>query len=92
MKDLFDKTTREKLELEKRIELTVKRIGVAEKLTLLLVDEGIRWHQQSEFLDFKLKQIAGDSFLSAITIAYLGEFNQKFRNKMLKLCQKLLKE
>jgi len=44
MKDLFDKTTREKLELEKRIELTVKRIGVAEKLTLLLVDEGIRWH------------------------------------------------
>ena len=43
LKSLYEKTFKERNYLVEQISLTSKRILVAEKLTNLLSDEGVRW-------------------------------------------------
>ena len=63
---------------------TNNRLVSAEKLTVLLEEEGIRWKEQIERIADELLKLIGDVFLSAATISYLGPFTGAYREPMVK--------
>jgi dynein heavy chain len=75
-----DETVQRKNRLEEELERTKRRCIAAEKLTLLLADEGVRWKDQIERLDVTLQEIIGDVFISACIISYLGAFTGPYRD------------
>ncbi len=62
---------------------TNNRLVSAEKLTVLLEEEGIRWKQQIERIAEQLLKLIGDVFLSAATISYLGPFTGAYREPVI---------
>jgi dynein heavy chain len=62
---------------------TNNRLISAEKLTVLLEEEGIRWKEQIETIGEELLRLIGDVFLSAATISYLGPFTGAYREPVL---------
>ena len=65
--------------LEKEIVLTQKRLERAEKLTVGLASEHVRWKENVALLDDRLEKLVGDVFLSAGAISYYGPFSGTFR-------------
>lgn len=49
-------------------------MGRAEKLLVLLKDEGVRWKETVERMDGEMVQLVGNVFLSAACISYYGAF------------------
>lgn len=64
---------------------TNNRLVSAEKLTVLLEEEGIRWKQQIQTIGEDLLKVIGNVFLSAATISYLGPFTGAYRDPIIKL-------
>lgn len=62
---------------------TNKRLISAEKLTVLLEEEGIRWKEQIETIGEEILRLIGDVFLSAATISYLGPFTGAYREPVI---------
>ena len=62
---------------------TNNRLVSAEKLTVLLEEEGIRWKEQIENIAQDLLRVIGDVFLSAATISYLGPFTGAYREPVI---------
>ena len=62
---------------------TNNRLVSAEKLTVLLEEEGIRWKEQIENIADELNRLIGNVFLSAATISYLGPFTGAYREPIL---------
>lgn len=62
---------------------TNNRLISAEKLTVLLEEEGIRWKEQIATIGEELLRLIGDVFLSAATISYLGPFTGAYREPVL---------
>lgn len=83
LKEQCDATLAEKQRLVDESELTQARLQRAEKLTLGLSDERVRWKHSIEQLKDEGKAIIGDSFLAAACISYLGPFDGHFRAKIL---------
>lgn len=81
-----------KNKLEADLETTANRLVRAEKLTLLLADEGVRWKEQVEQLKFTLTEVAGEVFLSACTVSYLGPFTGAYREPLMARWTEKLKE
>lgn len=78
-----DETVAFKNKLESDLETTANRLIRAEKLTTLLADEGVRWKEQIEQMKEVLTEVAGDVFLSACTISYLGPFSGAYREPLM---------
>ena len=74
-----DETFALKKKLEEDMVKTNNRLVSAEKLTVLLQDEGIRWKEQIENIAEELNRLIGNVFLSAATISYLGPFTGAYR-------------
>ena len=51
-----------------------KRMGRAEKLLVLLADEGVRWKETVERMDIEMEKLVGNVFISAGCISYYGAF------------------
>ena len=72
----------EKEELEQQMETSTLRMGRAEKLVVLLADEGVRWKETVEVIQFQIIQLVGNVFLSCACISYFGAFTGVFREKL----------
>lgn len=51
----------------------------AEKLVVLLKDEGVRWKSTVEQLTVEIENLIGDVFLSCACISYFGGFSGTYR-------------
>ena len=56
-----------------------KRMYRAEKLVVLLADEGVRWKETVGSLQAEIEKLVGNIFLSAACISYFGAFTGEFR-------------
>ena len=54
----------------------------AEKLTVGLADEHVRWQETVATLDEKILNLIGDVFISAACISYYGPFTGTYRSEM----------
>ncbi|KAF0719522.1 Aste57867_966 [Aphanomyces stellatus] len=77
-----DHVMAEKKRLVSESELTKERLKRAEKLTVGLADELIRWKASMEKMISDELNLVGDVFLSAATISYLGPFDCTFRSRL----------
>jgi dynein heavy chain len=71
---------KERLEFEQ--DRCNKRMGRAEKLVVLLADEGVRWKETVENLGVEIEQLVGNVFLSCACISYTGAFTGVYRIQM----------
>ena len=72
----------EKASLESKIKRDQGRMRRAEKLVVLLKDEGIRWAETCTKLDDQLNRLIGDVFLSCACISYFGGFTGTYRTDL----------
>lgn len=79
-----DDTVAEKQRLIDESELTQARLNRAEKLTVGLEEERVRWKNSILQLKSEAKAIIGNSFLAAACISYLGPFDGITRVKLLR--------
>lgn len=70
----------EKDSLEKKMARDTGRMGRAEKLVVLLADEGIRWTETVAGLEVEIKDLVGNVFLSCACISYFGAFTGVYRS------------
>ncbi|KAG7394155.1 hypothetical protein PHYBOEH_005588 [Phytophthora boehmeriae] len=91
LKKKCELTLAEKQRILDESELTQRRLQNAEKLTVGLDDERIRWKDSIELLKEQGKAMLGDSFLAAAYMSYLGPFDGLFRDKMLRRWQNIAK-
>jgi dynein heavy chain len=54
-------------------------MGRAEKLLVLLKDEGVRWKETVERMDVELEKLVGNVFISCGCISYYGAFTGLYR-------------
>ena len=73
----------EKANLEAEMDRCEKRMGRAEKLVVLLADEGVRWKETVEVLEDEIEKLIGNVFLSCASISYLGGFTGPYRASMI---------
>lgn len=83
LKEKCDATLAEKQRLVDESELTQARLQRAEKLTVGLSDERIRWKNSIGQLKEEGKAVVGNSFLAAACVSYLGPFDGHFRGKIM---------
>ena len=69
----------EKEALEFEMDRSSKRMVRAEKLVVLLKDEGIRWKETVESIQGDIVRLVGNVFLSCACISYFGGFTGDFR-------------
>jgi len=62
-----------------------KRMGRAEKLLVLLADEGVRWKETVEKMDIEMEKLVGNVFISCGCISYYGAFTGQYREYMVKM-------
>lgn len=74
----------EKEELEQNMETSNLRMGRAEKLVVLLADEGVRWKETVEKIGGEIIRLVGNVFLSCACISYFGAFTGQYREMLTK--------
>lgn len=72
----------EKEELEFEMDRSTKRMARAEKLVVLLADEGVRWEQTIQVISAEIEQLVGNVFISCACISYFGAFTGQYREKL----------
>ena len=72
----------EKAELEANMAQSSGRMSRAEKLVVLLADEGVRWKETVATLEVEIENLVGDVFLSCACISYFGGFTGVYREEM----------
>lgn len=55
------------------------RMGRAEKLVILLADEGVRWAETVATQEIEIAKLVGNVFLSCACISYFGAFTGVYR-------------
>ena len=78
--DLIEKT-KEKEQLEFRVDLCAKKLDRAQKLIGGLGGEQKRWSEAADTLQIAYSNLTGDILVSSGVIAYLGAFTGSFRNE-----------
>ena len=63
---------------------SAKWMGRAEKLVVLLKDEGIRWAETVETMKVQIDELVGNVFLSAACISYYGAFTGIYWEELVK--------
>lgn len=69
----------EKEALEYKMTTSEARMGRAEKLVVLLADEGVRWKETVEVISGDIERLVGNVFLSCACISYYGAFTGQYR-------------
>ena len=82
LKQQCDDTVAEKEAVTEEIERTKQRLVRAEKLTVGLADELIRWKLDVEQTGDRAQKLIGDIFLSSAAISYSGAFTGEYRKKL----------
>jgi dynein heavy chain len=72
----------EKESLEFEMDRSTKRMFRAEKLVVLLADEGVRWKQTVEVISEDIERLVGNVFLSCACISYFGAFTGSYRDQL----------
>ena len=72
----------EKEALEFEMDRSSKRMGRAEKLVVLLKDEGVRWAETVEKIGGEIERLVGNVFISCACISYFGAFTGQYREKL----------
>ena len=72
---------KEKLEFER--DRCEKRMGRAEKLLVLLADEGVRWAETVKVIQADIEKLVGNVFISSACISYYGAFTGEYRVRMI---------
>jgi dynein heavy chain len=72
----------DKERLEADINRSAGRMGRAEKLVVLLADEGVRWKESVEQMTEDIHKLVGNVFLSCACISYFGAFTGVYRNAL----------
>ena len=75
----------EKDRLEQEMDTCEKRMGRAEKLLVLLADEGVRWSETVVRMEGEIEELVGNVFLSAACISYYGAFTGAYRKELVDL-------
>ncbi|KAK2862487.1 hypothetical protein Q5P01_002020 [Channa striata] len=88
----FRDSLAKKEELDNKYQLCQTRLIRADKLTSGLADEKVRWNETVKHLDYMVNNVAGDVFLSAGFVAYLGPFTGEYRASMAEEWQHCIKE
>jgi len=57
-------------------------MGRAEKLVVLLADEGIRWKTSVEIISGDIERLVGNVFISCACISYFGGFTGPYRERL----------
>lgn len=57
-------------------------MGRAEKLVVLLADEGVRWAETVQTIEGEIERLVGNVFLSCACISYFGAFTGQYREKL----------
>jgi dynein heavy chain len=83
LKRTCDETVAEKQRLADESDKTVQRLSRAEKLTVGLADEFVRWKDGVEKLKVAENKLIGDTFLAAAGISYYGPFTGVYRNELM---------
>uniref|UniRef100_A0A3Q3STI9 Dynein, axonemal, heavy chain 1 n=1 Tax=Mastacembelus armatus TaxID=205130 RepID=A0A3Q3STI9_9TELE len=78
----YQECVAKKDELDKKYQLCETRLVRADKLIGGLADEKVRWKETVQHLDSMINNVAGDVFLSAGYVAYLGPFTGEYRATM----------
>ena len=79
----LEAATNEKNELLTNAEATQKRAGLANRLLNGLGGEGVRWQNEVESLDMKMRLLIGDVMLASSFVAYIAPFSSAFRERLL---------
>lgn len=72
----------EKETLEAKMNRSAAQMGRAEKLVVLLADEGVRWNETVGSISGKIERLVGDIFISCACISYYGAFTGEFRQQL----------
>eukprot|EP00761_Pharyngomonas_kirbyi_P008673 gb/GECH01008685.1/.p1 GENE.gb/GECH01008685.1/~~gb/GECH01008685.1/.p1 ORF type:complete len:4033 (+),score=845.30 gb/GECH01008685.1/:1-12099(+) len=88
----YQKNEQEKQELEETMKTIEKRLDRARQLTSALADETVRWDKSVTELDSKFPDIAGNAFLSASIVSYLGPFSSNYREQALEYWKEKIEE
>lgn len=72
----------EKAEISANMQQCTERLERAEKLLILLKDEGVRWKETVEVMDVEIEKLVGNVFLSCGCISYYGAFTGLYREQM----------
>lgn len=72
----------EKEALEFNMKQSADRMRRAEKLVVLLADEGVRWNETVGIITGQIERLVGNIFLSCACISYFGAFTGAYRDKM----------
>ena len=72
----------EKNDLEFKMNRDTQRMKRAEKLVILLKDEGVRWGETVKQISEDIEKLVGNVFLSSACISYLGAFTGLYRKDM----------
>ena len=75
----YNKSTKQKADLEARMELAETQLLRANRLTTSLADEKVRWHAEAQNLKEQIGDLPGNVAVAAGNIAYLGAFTSQFR-------------
>lgn len=69
-------------ELQRLMQQSADRMRRAEKLVVLLVDEGVRWKDTVEVIQDQIEKLVGNVFLSCACISYFGAFTGQYREML----------
>ena len=72
----------EKESLEFEMDRSTKRMFRAEKLVVLLADEGVRWITTVQVITRDIERLVGNVFLSCACISYFGAFTGQYREQL----------
>ncbi|CAF3406660.1 unnamed protein product [Rotaria socialis] len=90
LEDKYRNSIDEKQALYARRELMKQRMARAHELTNVLAIEKVRWQEQLNQLEEKVRLLIGNALLSAAAINYFGPFNTEFRSELMGDFQKIL--
>lgn len=85
MEEDLKKTTDYIRQLKQDKDICESRLTNADKLISLLADEGTRWQQSINQMKEDGKFSAGDLFLAAAEMSYLGPFTGQYREQLVDL-------
>jgi dynein heavy chain len=83
LKKKCDDTVAEKEAVTEEIERTKQRLQRAEKLTVGLADELVRWKETVKLAGDQARRLIGDVFLASAAISYYGAFTGNFRKELI---------
>ncbi|XP_073976967.1 dynein heavy chain at 16F isoform X2 [Rhodnius prolixus] len=88
----YDKSLREKAELEAAMNLCESRLERAGRLKSALGSELIRWEMSIKELSVAIINLIGDVLVAAACVAYLGPFTNIYREELSTYWSQLVKE